>query len=102
MPCEGTIKGLHLPGGNGIRVDTAIYSGYTIPPNYDSMIAKIIVHGKDRQESIQKMKSAVAELVVDGIQTNADFILEILDNHNFLNNQYDTSFIAKEFDINNG
>ena len=102
MPCAGTIKGLHLPGGNGIRVDTAIYSGYTIPPNYDSMIAKIIVHGKDRQESIQKMKSAVAELVVDGIQTNADFILEILDNHNFLNNQYDTSFIAKEFDINNG
>ena len=102
MPSPGTIKGLHLPGGNGIRVDTAIYSGYTIPPNYDSMIAKIIVHGKDRQESIQKMKSAVAELVVDGIQTNADFILEILDNANFLNNHYDTSFIAKEFDINNG
>lgn len=56
MPCAGTIKGLHLPGGNGVRIDTAIYSGYTIPPNYDSMIAKIIVHGKDRQESIQKEK----------------------------------------------
>lgn len=99
MPCAGTIKGLHLPGGNGIRIDTAIYSGYTIPPNYDSMIAKIIVHGKDRQESIQKMKSAVAELVVDGIQTNADFILKILDNEKFINNKYDTSFIEKEFKI---
>ena len=99
MPCAGTIKGLHLPGGNGVRIDTAIYSGYTIPPNYDSMIAKIIVHGKDRQESIQKMKSAVAELVVDGIQTNADFILKILDNKKFINNKYDTSFIEKEFKI---
>lgn len=99
MPCAGTIKGLHLPGGNGVRIDTAIYSGYTIPPNYDSMIAKIIVHGKDRQECIQKMKSAVAELVVDGIQTNADFILKILDNEKFINNKYDTSFIEKEFKI---
>lgn len=99
MPCAGTIKGLHLPGGNGVRIDTAIYSGYTIPPNYDSMIAKIIVHGKDRQESIQKMKSAVAELVVDGIQTNADFILKILDDEKFINNKYDTSFIEKEFKI---
>lgn len=97
MPCPGTITGLHLPGGNGIRVDTAIYSGYTIPPTYDSMIAKIIVHGKDRNESIQKMKSAVAELVVDGITTNADFILRILENENFINNNYDTSFIKKEF-----
>lgn len=97
IPCAGTIKGLHLPGGNGVRIDTAIYSGYTIPPNYDSMIAKIIVHGKDRQESIQKMKSAVAELVIDGIQTNVDFILKILDNEKFINNKYDTSFIEKEF-----
>ena len=96
MPCPGKITGLHLPGGNGIRVDTAIYAGYTVPANYDSMIAKIIVHGKDRQESIQKMKSAVAELVVDGIQTNADFILKILENENFKINQYDTSFVEKE------
>ena len=97
MPCPGTIKGLHLPGGNGIRVDTAIYSDYTIPPTYDSMIAKIIVHGKDRNESIAKMRSAVAELVIEGITTNADFILEILDNKDFQNNDYDTSFIAKNF-----
>ena len=58
MPCPGKIDYLHLPGGNGVRIDSAIYSGYTIPPNYDSMIAKIIVHGKDRQTAIDKMRSA--------------------------------------------
>ena len=99
MPCPGTIIGLHIPGGNGIRVDTAIYSGYTIPPTYDSMIAKVIVHGKTREESIAKLKSAIAELVVDGITTNADFILKILDNENFKKNNYDTSFIEKEFNF---
>lgn len=99
MPCPGTITELHLPGGNGIRVDTAIYSGYSIPPTYDSMIAKIIVHGKTREESIAKLKSAVAELVVEGVTTNADFILKILENENFKNNNYDTSFIKKEFGI---
>ena len=97
--CPGTITGLHIPGGNGVRVDTAIYSGYTIPPTYDSMIAKVIVHGKTREESIAKLKSAVAELVVDGITTNADFILKILDNENFKKNNYDTSFIEKEFNF---
>ena len=97
MPCPGTITGLHLPGGNGIRVDTAIYSGYKVPQNYDSMLLKIIVYAKTREESISKMKSAIAELVIDGIDTNADFIYEILKNENFKNNIYDTSFIHKEF-----
>lgn len=97
MPCPGTITGLHLPGGNGIRVDTAIYSGYKVPQNYDSMLLKIIVHGKTREESISKMKSAIAELVIDGIDTNVDFIYEILKNENFKNNNYDTSFIHKEY-----
>ena len=96
MPSPGTITDLHLPGGNGVRVDTAIYPGYTIPPTYDSMIAKIIVHGKDRNESIAKMKSSIAELVVDGIKTNADFILKILEDEDFKNNNYDTSFISKK------
>lgn len=98
MPCPGTITGLHLPGGNGIRVDTAIYSGYTVPPTYDSMIAKIIAHGKDREEAIAKLKSAVAELVVEGIETNADFILKILSNRDFVANNYDTSFIGTNGD----
>lgn len=99
MPCPGTITGLHLPGGNGIRVDTAIYEGYTVPQNYDSMLAKIIVHGKTREESIAKMKSAIAELVIDGIDTNRDFLYQILENKNFVSNNYDTSFIKKEFDL---
>ena len=100
MPCPGTITGLHLPGGNGIRVDTAIYEGYTVPQNYDSMLAKIIVHGKDREESIAKMKSAIAELVIDGIDTNRDFIYKILENKNFITNNYDTSFINNFIIIN--
>ena len=99
MPCPGTITGLHVPGGNGIRVDTAIYSGYTVPPTYDSMLAKLIVHGKTREESIAKMKSAVAEFVIEGITTNIDFLLKILENENFKANNYDTSFIQKEFNM---
>jgi len=97
MPCPGPITGLHLPGGNGIRVDTAIYEGYNVPQNYDSMLAKIIVHGKNREESIAKMKSAISELVIEGIDTNRDFIYKILENQNFVTNNYDTSFIANEF-----
>ena len=99
MPCPGKITGLHLPGGNGIRVDTAIYEGYTVPQNYDSMLAKIIVHGKTREESIAKMKSAIAELVIEGIDTNRDFLYQILENKNFITNNYDTSFIKKEFNM---
>ncbi len=98
MPCPGNIIDMHLPGGNGIRIDTAIYCGYNVPPYYDSMIAKIIAHGKTREETIAKMKSAIAELVIDGIVTNADFILKILEDKNFQNNNYDTSFISKKFE----
>ncbi len=101
MPCPGEIKELHIPGGNGVRIDTAIYPGYKIPPTYDSMIAKIIVHGKDRNESIAKMKSALGEFVIDGISTNIDFLYKILEDEDFINNNYDTSFIAKKFANNN-
>ena len=93
MPCPGKIEGLNIPGGNGIRVDTAIYQGYTIPPNYDSMIAKLIVHGRDRADSINKMKSALGEFVIDGVTTNIDFLYKILENEQFIKNDYDTSFI---------
>ena len=96
MPCPGKITGLNLPGGNGVRVDTAIYEGYTIPPNYDSMIAKIITHGVNRNEAISKMKRALEETVIEGIQTNIDFLLEILGNPDFIRGNYDTSFIEKK------
>lgn len=97
MPCPGEIKELHIPGGNGVRIDTAIYPGYRIPPTYDSMIAKVIVHGKDRNESIAKMKSALGEFVIDGISTNIDFLYKILEDEDFISNNYDTSFIAKKY-----
>ena len=93
MPCPGKITGLHIPGGNGIRVDTAIYQDYVIPPNYDSMIAKLIVHGKNREDAINKMKSALGEFVIDGVTTNIDFLYKILENPEFIKNDYDTSFI---------
>lgn len=96
VPSPGKIDFLLLPGGNGVRIDSAVYSGYTIPPNYDSMIAKLIVHGKDREEAILKMKRALQEFVIEGIDNNIDFQLRILDNEKFISGRFDTSFIAKE------
>ena len=93
MPCPGKIKEINLPGGNGIRVDTAIYNGYTIPPNYDSMLAKIITYGVTRNEAIAKMKRALQELVIDGIETNIDFLLDIIRNPDFIRGNFNTSFI---------
>ncbi len=74
-----------------------MYTGYVIPPVYDSMIAKIIVHGRDRDEAIAKMRGALEECVVDGIDTNTDFLLKIIQNEKFKNGDFDTSFIAQEF-----
>ena len=96
MPSPGKIKEINLPGGNGIRVDTAIYNGYTIPSNYDSMLAKIIAYGANRNEALSKMKRALEELVIDGIETNRDFLFEIIKNPNFIREKFDTSFIEKE------
>ena len=94
-PCPGKITGLNLPGGNGIRIDTAIYEGYTIPANYDSMIAKLIVFGVSRNEAIAKMKRALEELVIEGVDTNREFLFEIIRNPNFIRGDFDTSFISK-------
>ena len=96
IPSPGTISELNLPGGNGIRIDTAIYSGYTIPPHYDSMIAKLIAYGTTRNEAIAKMKRALEELVIDGVSTNRDFLFTIIKNPNFIRGNFDTSFIEKE------
>ena len=99
MPCPGTITDLNLPGGNGVRVDTAVYTGYKIPPVYDSMIAKIIVHAENRESAIAKMKVALEECVIDGVETNIDFLYQILENEKFQTGNFDTSFIKKEFNI---
>lgn len=95
-PSPGKITGLNLPGGNGIRIDTSVYEGYTIPPTYDSMIAKIIAHGNTRNEAIAKMKRALEELVIEGVETNRDFLFDIITNLDFIRGNYDTSFIEKE------
>ena len=96
MPCPGKINEINLPGGNGVRIDTAIYSGYEIPPYYDSMIAKLIVHGTTRNEAIAKMKRSLEELVIDGVETNRDFLFDIIRKPNFIRGDFDTSFIEKE------
>ena len=96
MPCPGKIEGLHFPGGNGIRIDSAIYSGYVIPPNYDSMIAKIIAFGTTRNEAISKMKRALEEIVIDGIETNRDFLYDIITDIDFIKGNFDTDFIEKK------
>ena len=97
MPCPGIITELHLPGGRGIRVDTAVYNKYTIPSNYDSMILKLIVHDKDRDSAIAKMRSALGELIIEGVKTNLDFQYEILNNPYFEAGDVDTDFISKYF-----
>ncbi|WP_418746091.1 acetyl-CoA carboxylase biotin carboxylase subunit [Frisingicoccus sp.] len=94
-PSPGKIEHLHLPGGKGIRVDTAVYAGYTIPPYYDSMIAKLIVLGKSRNEAIKKMKSALSEFIVDGIDTNIDFQMEIMNHRKFQSGNFSTDFIEE-------
>ena len=92
-PSPGLIKELHLPGGQGIRVDTDIYAGYQVPPYYDSMLAKLIVYGKDRQEAIAKMQSALGEVIIDGIDTNVDYQFEILGNEDYQNGDFDIEFL---------
>lgn len=94
-PCPGTITGLHLPGGKGVRIDSAIYSGYTIPPFYDSMVAKLIVWAKNRDEAIRKMQSALGEVIIEGVDTNVDYQYEILNHPKFLAGDIDIEFIER-------
>ena len=99
IPSPGKIEFLNLPGGNGIRIDTAVFTGYKIPPTYDSMIAKLIAYGKDREEAINKMLRALDEFVIEGIDNNIDFQIDILNNDKFRLGDFDTSFISKEFNL---
>lgn len=94
-PSPGEILSFHVPGGFGVRVDSAMYDGYNIPPYYDSMIAKLIVHGRDRHEAIVKMKRALSEFLIEGVETNTDFLIRLLQDENIESNNYDTSYIEK-------
>lgn len=94
-PSPGTITDMYLPGGKGIRIDTAIYSGYTIPPYYDSMVAKLIVWADDRDEAIRKMQSALGEVIIEGVDTNVDYQYDILHHPDFLTGNVDVEFIDR-------
>lgn len=95
-PCPGKIQSIHMPGGFGVRIDTAVYQGYEIPPYYDSMIAKLIVKGRDRKEAITKMKVALAEMLIEGIQTNIDFQLNLLRDKEFESGDFDIGFLNRK------
>ncbi|MGM9531735.1 acetyl-CoA carboxylase biotin carboxylase subunit, partial [Intestinibacter sp.] len=93
MPAPGKINAVHFPGGFDVRVDTALYAGYVLPATYDSMIAKVIVHGSNRKEAIEKMKAALDELVINGVETNANFQYSIMNNPTYVNGEATTGFI---------
>lgn len=97
-PCPGRVDFLHLPGGAGVRVDTALYTGYEVPPFYDSMVAKVIVHAPTRLEAIRRMRRALEELMIEGMQTNADFAHLILYHPAFVKGRYDTGFLEQNMD----
>lgn len=97
-PSPGKISNLYLPsGGVGLRVDSAVYPGYTIPPYYDSMIAKIIVHGENRFDALMKMQRALYELEIDGVVTNSGFQLDLISDSNVIAGDYDTAFLMEKF-----
>ncbi|MDF2542820.1 MAG: hypothetical protein K0S47_2538 [Herbinix sp.] len=93
MPCPGRIENVLFPGGYGIRIDSAVYPGYLVPPVYDSMLAKLIVYGKTREEAIQRMKRALSEFIIEGIHTNIEFQYELLEQEEFLSGKYNTGLI---------
>lgn len=96
-PCPGKLGGVHLPGGFGVRIDTAVYSGSKVLPFYDSMLAKIIVHDKTREGAIDKMRSTLGELILEGVTTNLDFQYELLGNADFRNGIFDTGFLETHY-----
>ncbi|MBQ8841638.1 MAG: acetyl-CoA carboxylase biotin carboxylase subunit [Ruminiclostridium sp.] len=95
-PCPGKIHSIHMPGGPNVRIDTAVYQGYEIPPYYDSMIAKLIVKGRNREEAITKMKVALSEMLIEGIQTNIDFQLNLLRDEEFESGDFDIGFLNRK------
>jgi acetyl-CoA carboxylase biotin carboxylase subunit len=98
-PCPGKINYLHFPGGFGVRIDSHVYNDYVIPPNYDSLIAKMIIWGTDRKHAILRARRAFEEFKVEGIKTTIPFHQKVLQNEKFIEGDFDTSFIDKQ--INN-
>jgi len=99
MACAGTITGCVVPGGPGVRVDSHMYSGYKVPPYYDSLLAKIICHGKDRDEAIARMKRALHDTIIEGIPTTIPLFMEILNDEEFIKGDFNTDFAPRKFNI---
>lgn len=97
-PCPGRITNLHLPGGHGVRIDSHIYSGYTIPPNYDSLIAKLIVSATSREEALVRMKRALEEFIIEGVKTTIPFHIKLMDDPGFKSGEFTTAFM-ETFDL---
>jgi acetyl-CoA carboxylase, biotin carboxylase subunit len=94
-PWPGRITALHMPGGLGVRVDTHVYAGYVVPPNYDSLLAKVIVHDVDRPAALRRARRCLDEMVIEGIRTNIPFLRRIINNADFIRGDFDTGFVAR-------
>jgi acetyl-CoA carboxylase biotin carboxylase subunit len=94
-PWPGRITALHMPGGLGVRVDTHVYAGYVVPPNYDSLLAKVIVHDVDRASVLRRARRCLDEMVIEGIRTNIPFLRRIVNNPDFIRGDFDTGFVAR-------
>jgi len=95
VPCPGKITGLHMPGGPGVRIDSAISCNCTVPPYYDSLLAKLIVHGESRGEAIARMAMALDELEIEGVKTNIPLHRKIMQDHDFIRGKVDINYLSK-------
>ena len=99
LPCPGTIKRFHAPGGNGVRVDSHVYDGYTVPPHYDSLIGKLITYADSREEALIRMKNALDELVVDGIRTNQPLHHDLVRDAGFIQGGINIHYLEKKLGL---
>jgi acetyl-CoA carboxylase biotin carboxylase subunit len=99
QPCPGRVEVFHPPGGPGVRLDTHLYTGYMVPPHYDSLLAKLICHGRDRQEAVKRMETALDGFIIEGITTTIPFLKRIMRNRTFQSGNFDTRFLEKETDL---
>ena len=99
MPSPGKITKLHVAGGAGIRVESHIYDGYTVPPHYDSMIGKLIAHGEDRKSALARMHTALSEMVIDGIKTNIPLQLELVSDAAFIEGGVNIHYLEKKLGL---
>ena len=99
QPSPGTITTYHPPGGPGVRVDTHIYAGYTVPPYYDSLLAKVIVHGNTRQEALARMHQALDSFIIEGVTTTIPFLRRVIEHPDFAAGRVDTKFLERNPDL---